>query len=241
MPFKSLVSTTVAAAALVFIAVVPAQAKVIIDDFGDDQLLQQTGPGTVSGSVLGANILGGERDSILTVDSGPGLAELEVSAGSLKYSNQATVTSHLQLQYDGADGSSALDAGGLGGVDISTLLGFAIEVLFTDIPVQLDISLYTDAANFSTAATVIPGGIGSATTFFVPFAAFVTMGGTGIDLADLGAITFDFVGGPAFDLAVDVVTAVPEPLPLAMFGIGLIAMGALRRRKATKAASPIAT
>lgn len=51
------------------------------------------------------------------------------------------------------------------------------------------------------------------------------------DLADGATLSFLFNGAADFDVAVGGVTAVPEPAMLGLFGLGLIGIGAARRRR----------
>jgi len=50
-------------------------------------------------------------------------------------------------------------------------------------------------------------------------------------LAGGATLSFVFNGSPDFDIAIGGVTAVPEPAMLGLFGLGLIGLGAARRRR----------
>ena len=109
------------------IAPAPTMAQSItIDDFSTNQAaLTLTYPpaGTsASSSVSGAGILGGERDMQINLTGGVIAGNTEtsgVSSGFYSYSQDATIAGNGVLQWDGTDGSAALNATGLGGVDLT--------------------------------------------------------------------------------------------------------------------------
>ena len=226
-----LLVTSAFAVALLGAAPAVYAGQITIDDFTTAQAL--TAPiGTVSSSAAGGGILGGERDAILSIvtDTNPfNDAEVNIGFGIVSHSNPSNVNSTLELQYDGVDGSSALDTGGLGNLDLGGFTGIAIDILSLDLPVDIEITVYTDGVGASTAMLNLAGGI-AGQTFVVPFAAFVGAG----DFGDVGAITFDFSGTTSFDLTLDLIQAVPEPAPLALMGAGLLALGLMRKSAVRK-------
>ncbi|MGD8625090.1 MAG: hypothetical protein PVJ34_11165, partial [Anaerolineae bacterium] len=123
-------------------------------------------------AVQDAAILGGERDAWLQ--------------------QAADGTSILRLEWDGEDGDYAsLDHTGLGGVDLARSGfqdHFVLEVVANALPVEVTIEVWTNADRVSRYSLMVPGGIGQAAPFFIPFADFVASTGSGADWADVGAI-----------------------------------------------------
>ena len=166
-----------------------AQAQISLTSPGD------TGTST-SSFVSGAGILGTERDLQVTLTAasnpGEGVAS-DTLGGRFSYAQDPNVTASGQLQYDGVDGSMALDPTGLGGVDLTNAgrnNAFEILIPFDDNPIDLTFDVYTDAGNTSTY-TFDPGGgiFTTPETFIIPFADFSTAAGTGADFSNVGAVT----------------------------------------------------
>jgi uncharacterized repeat protein (TIGR01451 family) len=182
---------------------VPSQGaaqSITIDDFSTNQsALVLTFPpaGTsASSSASGAGILGGERDLQINLTGGVIAGNQLTSAastGSFTYSQDATITGNGMIQWDGADGSPALNATGLGGVDLTvggTQDGLLMNVFVDDVPVNVVITVYTDAGNASAMTVALPGAIfASPTNFVLPYSGFATTLGTGANFANVGAIT----------------------------------------------------
>lgn len=262
---KKLLSMTFGVAALSLAGANAQAVSIPIDLFDTDQtalLDATTGDGGMSSSVttMGSDILGGERDLFVELLSNPSNlafpATIQVAAGQLSFSvgSQATATS--TVQWDGIDGSSALNEVGLGGVDLSGSTNFEIATIFSDLGFEFVIEAYTDADNW-TSISFSASGVAVPTTSFIPLAGFdnpalcglpmgflpagvnsITCGGVGgnqtVDWGNLGALQFiiDPLGGTtSVDLTLDSVQAVPVPSTLAIFGLGLFAAGVVSRRK----------
>ncbi len=193
----------------------PAGAQSItIDSFATNQsalILTYPPAGTsASSSASGAGILGGERDLQINltagVIAGNSLTGV-VSSGFYSYSQDATIAGNSLLQWDGTDGSAALNATGLGGIDL-TVGGiqdaFLFDVEFDDLPVDVTIVVYTDAGNASSLTFTMPGLLFSSTPFVLPYNTFTTSLGAGADFTNVGAITLA-VGSPvtAPDVVID--------------------------------------
>jgi uncharacterized repeat protein (TIGR01451 family) len=178
----------------------PAGAQSItIDSFATNQAaLSLTFPPagtTASSSASGGGILGSERDLQINltagVIAGNSLTGV-VSSGFYSYSQDATIAGNSMLQWDGSDASPALNATGLGGIDL-TVGGiqdaFLFDVEFDDLPVDVTIVVYSDAGNASSLTFTMPGLLFSSTPFVLPFNTFTTSLGAGADFTNVGAIT----------------------------------------------------
>jgi len=199
------------------LTIIPARVAaqpITIDDFSTNQsALTLTFPpaGTsASSSVSGAGILGGERDLQINLTAGVIAGNTEtavVSSGFFSYSQDATIAGNGVLQWDGTDGAPGLNATGLGGIDLTvggTQDAFLMNVFFDDLPVNVVITVYTDAGNASALSFSLPGLLFSSTNFALPYSSFATTLGTGANFANVGAITLS-VGSTttAPDLVID--------------------------------------
>lgn len=199
----------------------PAHAAggVIIDEFeeiADAQILNVTLATSPQQSTLDhASIIGGERDAQVVVTAGSGTMTTNTSdpAGFLNHSQPVGLRGRTILTWDGNDNNAAvLNATGLGGVNLAapTNDAFLLGVISADLASQLQIQVYSSAANFSTATLNIPAGT-SETTFPILFSSFVVSGGTGANFANVGAVvmTINSAGTPvaALDLVLDFLVA----------------------------------
>ncbi len=144
-----------------------AQAELIDSSETSQSLMTAFFMTTDSGSVIGPEIIGDDRDAVVTWKSGPVFSEFDVvSAGTgfLSFSLGADTNGSTALTWDGNDSSSADDFIGLGGVDLtddnmSNAMRF--DVVFDDLPVDVNITVWTDASNTSNAILSLPGRITS--------------------------------------------------------------------------------
>lgn len=172
---------------------------IVIDTFSTNQASLQldfppAGTSTAS-SASGAGILGSERDMEIDlaggVIAGNGM-DAVVSSGFFSYSQDATIQGSGRIEWDGTDGSPALNPTGLGGIDLTaggTQDAFLLSVIFDDLPVDVVIEVYSDAGNASSLTFTSPGLIFAATNFVIPFSALTPTLGAGVDWTDVGAIT----------------------------------------------------
>lgn len=214
-----------------------AAHAVLIDAFNDAQTITQSGVGTSSNSAAGAMILGGSRDIIVEVMSGTGDFTIDIdntSPGNMSYSSDIGVDGKVTIQWDGADGSSALDTAGLGSVDLTAggENAIGIRVVASDFAADLMFEVYSNGgADVSTLMTSTPA-LATNADLIIPFADFI---GTA-DFTDVSAIVMMIDGPVNTDLQIDFVQStieVPEPGMAALFGLGLIGLGLARRRKAS--------
>jgi len=230
-----------------------------------DDTKDSTDTGTIINAGVGGSvgladptILGGNRDiyvSKISDDAGavndPGKeAKAGVSNGRFNFSTDTLTTGRAQIQWDGNEATQAIDAVGLGGLDLTqnnAVNAFAIGIIFSDGGFNFKITAYTDASNY-TEITILSNAHAVPTTTTIPFSAFllasgsylggavvVDQTGAGGDLTNLGALVVDidqFGTFTSLDLTIDQITTVPEPSVLGLMGIGLLAAGYSRGKKA---------
>ncbi|ANE56287.1 PEP-CTERM sorting domain-containing protein [Methylomonas sp. DH-1] len=224
---------------------------------GDVGPIVNNGVGGTAG-IGDPTILGGNRDVYVSKlsDSSPAgdasgrEARVNIAGGQFDFSTDTGASGRAQIQWDGAEGTNAIDFTGLGAFDLTfggTQNAFAIGVVFSDNGFNFKITAYTDAANY-TEVTIAANEHLVPTTTTIPFSAFLLasgsyLGGTvviqqngaGGDLTKLGALVVDIdqLGQKtSLDLTLDQVTTVPEPSVLGLMGIGLLAAGYSRGKKA---------
>lgn len=225
-------------------------APIVIDSFSTSQTISGTAGGAnpqVTASGLAApDALGGNRYVEFTRTLGTGVNGVSINqsnSGILEFSTGPNDAGTALLKWDGTTGA-ALSGTGLGGVDLTSGgTNSLLRVLSrADLAgATVTVSVYTDAANFSTATFgLTPTGFG-ATPFTVndlSFAGFVATGGTGANFANVGAVTL-FLNGSAvagLDAQLDLVAAdttsdVPETSSFILCGSGLLLAGFVARRR----------
>ncbi|RMF93607.1 MAG: PEP-CTERM sorting domain-containing protein [Candidatus Schekmanbacteria bacterium] len=214
----------------------------VIDSFDTHQVISLSSPGTQSSSVTSTSgdILGNERDMTVQLISGAGVT-VEADLGGfsvLDQSQNASSTASTTLTWDGIDNSPSLNPTGLGGIDITegnNNNGVSLTVLFDDLPATIDISIYTDASNWSKYTINLPGGIYTTPqTYTALFSNFIIQSGSGADFSNVGAIEV-FINGTTFggtDMRFDnFVTLVPEPSSFLLLTIAISLSAIYVRRK----------
>lgn len=225
-----------------------AQAALVVDDFTVGQAKIEdntTGDSGVSSTVFGAGILGGWRDIYVnkllpTADPGSAL-NLRVSSiapGKLIFSEEDGVFGYGIVRWDGisyapnATFEGGINATGLGGVSLSGA-GSAFHLIVTsaDAGFPFTLNVFTNATDW-TELTLFSSGPGD---YIIPFAAFAggTAHGAGADFNNVGALEAVInTGGfaTAVDLSIDIID-IPEPGTMALTGLALLGLGAIRRRK----------
>ena len=191
-----------------------------VDDLSTGfQFLQTTQPNdnnfhvfTLTNVASASSAVGDERDVVFTatqinarLQNATYLVDdlnriLGVSSGS-----NVTPTAHIE--WDGIDGNAlSLNPTGLGGVDVvsSTNTGFVLEINQDDLAATLIVKAYTDGSNWSERTVLLPGNVdaNSHIDYFVSFSHFTPTAGTGVNFANLGAITWDLLGVNSLDFQI---------------------------------------
>lgn len=216
-------------------------ADVTIDLFSDTQaILSVTGGGSAASSVLGGDIIGGERD--IEVIAGTGvIASAEVFNDQLLIASSGgrggSEVFSVEVQWDGIDGSSAVDTDGLfPSADFSQLNGFSAEVNNSDGSGSFDVTLWdtfgeTAVLNLNFLPVGAPFGPPGPITFSIPFTLFTGINAS-LDLSSIGAIVLKLASEGDTDIRVAAIRAVPTPSTLAVLGLGLLGFAGFARRKA---------
>ena len=191
-----------AAPVLVQVTEADGEQTVLVDAFSDNV---ETSFDATPGSPVSTNFqtgltdtVGGERDVQLTNTNNTGQFSffLGQNSGQVSIGSNAAAEGIALIQYDGVDGSIALDATGLNGVSLGGGTageavpgggGFILNTATQLAGDELFITVYTDAANSSSTTVTLPQS-NTLEEIFVPFAAFTTAAGTGADFNNVGAI-----------------------------------------------------
>jgi hypothetical protein len=207
----------------------------VIDDFSTDQTLSIIAtPGSASSQVSGAGILGGERDMLVTLDSGFFIS-VASGGGTLTHMQILSSTGSGLLVWDGADDDPAVDYTGLGGLDFTEGGGenhLFVPLLFNNLSAPIVLTAYTDAANFSTATVSLPGGVPPQAEVRVFFTDFVDAGASGgADFSNIGAFSLFIDGTTTQDFNAGFGAMTPEPSSATLLLFGILVMATIRRRR----------
>lgn len=201
-------------------------AGMLVDDFlAGAQSLEATAVTTSDEDFTAdGSILGGERDLLLTYNSGLRVnLDVVPASGTISYSSASGAVGGFEIVYDGVDGSSAIDATGLGNVDLDAggNAQFLRLMAGADVSgVPITITIFDDAANFSTLSTSVPQTAGGSATqeLLLDLSSF-TPTGTGADFSSVGAIRVAITGSAAFDSEVAVIGTLGQSNQTANFAM----------------------
>jgi len=178
-----LLTATVGVVAALFVISSTLAATVTIDTFdeGFQSLTATYGNSPVSGTVDVAGVIGGERDVIVTYDSGDANVSVIIDSGAPPGSNRLTFNQdsntigHADIVWDGNDNDPVtLDSRGLG-VDLTdngTNDGIQLLVYRCDGNFDLGISVITGTSQAVYTLTMTTGVLPPGQSFFVPFTDF---------------------------------------------------------------------
>jgi len=174
-------------------------------------------PQSLSASTVDSTIVGGERDLILTVLSGPAGRILSTSVDNQQWdvSTPNAANGFAVQQYDGIDGSPNLNKKGLNGFNFLQNGGNQIQCsISTDITTIYSFAFTDMVGGANTQNLSITGGTGL-NDFFLPFSQF-----KGVDLTNTGSLEITINAFDNVDTFVDFFSVVgpaisssPTPSP----------------------------
>ncbi|QDV71242.1 Large cysteine-rich periplasmic protein omcB precursor [Rosistilla carotiformis] len=203
-----------------------ATSGTLVDNFlAGTQNLEATSATTTDESYFSdASILGGERDLLLTYTAGLRVnLDTDPSEGTILYSSPSNALGGFEIVYDGVDGSSAINMTGLGGanLDDSGRAEYLQMMLGADVSgVPITITVFDDAANYSTIQTTVPQtALGAASEELLLRLSDFVPTGTGADFSSVGAIRIAITGSAAFDSEVAVIGTLGQTNQTANFAM----------------------
>lgn len=191
----------------------------LIDDYSlTTQNVSAMAGETESDSSLASESIGGERDIVVSNTAATGRLEVLVDAASdtLSIGSLGDAVGTAIIQYDGIDGTVALDATGLGGVslaggmvgdDAEANAGLIVLARADNAGDVLFITIHTDESNSSSATIPLPDEPTNLIETFVRFSEFNVATGSGADFNNVGAIELSIGLSANTDARVSIVEA----------------------------------
>ncbi len=172
-------------------------AGTVLDDFADIPAATVTATDTTNPNSIAADhagAIGGERDMIVTLESGTTTPSVTLTStgNQLIFNSSFDAQGTFNVIYDGDDDdAAALAATGLNSTDLTQSganTAIKVRAQADQAGATVRLRIYTDAGNFSDSAPVVIPGTNTATDIVFHFADFTDAGGTGADFSDVGAI-----------------------------------------------------
>lgn len=205
-------------------------AVIVIDDFNTGAQTVAASVVPISNTVAANGAIGGFRNTAITFANFTGGSTVRANDGpaanTYSHSNDAGFLSNSKVTWD-ANGA------GLGGSDLTDGgLNDALQIDINAIDqgnVALEF-LVKDTGNVESSLTLTGLGVGQHAFFFTAFSG-------NADFGNVDNIMLRVVTGDASDVVLDLVQTrsglitVPAPATIALFGLGLLGLGRLRRRQ----------